>query len=87
MGQYYMIAFMRKDGSVEVMHPHHYGNGLKLMEHSWVGNNYVNTVIQHLVDITKKEGGCRIPLKRERREIWDCQGLLSQNMPVMGRDI
>jgi hypothetical protein len=60
MGQYYMTAFMHKDGNIEVMHPHHYDNGLKLMEHSWVGNNYVNTVIQHLMDITNIEGGCRM---------------------------
>ena len=60
MGQYYMTAFMRKDGSVEVMHPHHYGNGLKLMEHSYVGNNYVNTVIQHLLNISSEEGACRV---------------------------
>ena len=56
MGQYYMTAFMLDDGTVEVMHPHHYDNGLKLMEHSYVGNNYVNTVIQHLMD----RGICRM---------------------------
>ena len=60
MGQYYLTAFMLDNGQVEVMHPHHYHNGLKLMEHSYVGNDYVNTVIQHLLDITKKEGGCRM---------------------------
>ena len=56
MGQYYMTAFMLDDGTIEVMHPHHYDNGLKLMEHSYVGNNYVNTVIQHLMD----KGICRM---------------------------
>ena len=56
MGQYYLTAFILDDGRIEVMHPHHYDNGLKLMEHSYVGNNYVNTVIQHLKDI----GECRM---------------------------
>lgn len=51
---------MLDDGKMEVMHPHHYDNGLKLMEHSWVGNNYVNTVIQHLLDVTEKYGGCKM---------------------------
>ena len=60
MGQYYLTAFMLNDNRVEVMHPHHYDNGLKLMEHSYVGNNYVNCVIQHLLDITKRDGGCRM---------------------------
>lgn len=27
-----------------------------------------------------------LPLERGRQEIWDYQGLLSQNMPVTGRD-
>ena len=60
MGQYYQTAFMHKDGKMEVMYPRNYDNGLKLMEHSYVGNNYVNTVIQHLLDISEVEGECRV---------------------------
>lgn len=51
---------MHKDGKMEVMYPHNYKNGLKLMEHSYVGNEYVNTVIQHLLDISNYEGECRV---------------------------
>lgn len=60
MGQYYKTAFMHEDGQMEVMHPHNYQNGLKLMEHSYVGNGYVNSVIQHLKEISETEGGCRV---------------------------
>ena len=56
MGQYYQTAFMLDNGRTEVMYSHNYHNGLKLMEHSWVGNNYVNTIIQHLKDV----GMCRM---------------------------
>ena len=60
MGQYYQTAFLLNDKKIEVMKPHDYGNGLKLMEHSYVGNNYVNSVVKHLEDITKRYGGCRM---------------------------
>jgi len=44
MGQYYHpINLTRKT----YMYSHHYDNGLKLMEHSWVGNNFVNTFLVH----------------------------------------
>lgn len=45
MGQYYYpINIDRK----EYVYSHDYGNGLKLMEHSWIGNNFVGTVMNLL---------------------------------------
>lgn len=49
MGQYYKpISIERK----EFVYSHDYGNGLKLMEHSWIGNNFVG-VVENLI----KRGG------------------------------
>lgn len=46
MGQYYRPTNITKGESI---YPHDYGNGLKLMEHSYIGNNFVNTVEQLLL--------------------------------------
>ena len=44
MGQYYYPIILDKDGKIVVwMCAHHYGNGLKLTEHSYIGNNFVST--------------------------------------------
>lgn len=49
MGQYYKPINLDKK---QYVYSHDFGNGLKLMEHSWVGNEFVN-VIETLV----AEGG------------------------------
>ena len=41
MGQYYKPISMNK---MQHLYSHDYGNGLKLMEHSYIGNNFVNTI-------------------------------------------
>jgi hypothetical protein len=41
MGQYYLPCSLQKKESV---YSHDFGNGLKLMEHSWIGNNFVHVV-------------------------------------------
>lgn len=43
MGQYYkpIILAENKKTIVKWMYSHEYGNGLKLMEHSWMKNNFV----------------------------------------------
>lgn len=43
MGQYYKPCLLAKNKKtvVKFMYSHDYGNGLKLMEHSWLGNNFV----------------------------------------------
>jgi len=44
MGQYYYPLILGADGKVLVwMSAHAYNNGLKLMEHSYIGNNFVST--------------------------------------------
>jgi hypothetical protein len=43
MGQYYMPAILAKNKKTvsAFLYSHDYSNGLKLMEHSWIGNNFV----------------------------------------------
>lgn len=48
MGQYYM-PYVERDGVKETVYSFDYDNGLKLMEHSWLGNNFVDAVIS-LID-------------------------------------
>ena len=44
MGQYYYPIILSADGQVLVwMSAHAYNNGLKLMEHSYIGNDFVST--------------------------------------------
>jgi hypothetical protein len=44
MGQYYYPIILSADGKIVVwMCAHNYGNGLKLLEHSYLGNNFVST--------------------------------------------
>ena len=51
MGQYYH-ALILKDKVYDTnneqvlawLYSHNYSNGLKLMEHSWIGNNFVETL-------------------------------------------
>ena len=46
MGQYFKPVIIDKKDSKKVvasLHAHDFFNGLKLMEHSYVGNNFVNT--------------------------------------------
>ena len=45
MGQYYYPVNLDKE---EFLYSHDYGNGLKLMEHSYIGNDFVATVEQLL---------------------------------------
>jgi len=45
MGQYYYPVNLDKE---EYLYSHDYGNGLKLMEHSYIGNNFVEIVEQLL---------------------------------------
>lgn len=47
MGQYYKPSSIEKKQHV---YSHDYDNGLKLMEHSYVGNNFVNAVMGLLIE-------------------------------------
>lgn len=53
MGQYYKPVFLdteRKEVQ-EYAYSHHCDNGLKLMEHSYLQNDFVNAVVNHLKSI------------------------------------
>ena len=49
MGQYYTPTLINKDG-VETFYSHQYHNGLKLMEHSYIGNFFVQAVVTRLLN-------------------------------------
>lgn len=52
MGQYYKPTILKNNKSkktiVKWVYSHDYDNGLKLMEHSYVGNNFVNVIENEL---------------------------------------
>jgi hypothetical protein len=50
MGQYYLCIFLAEDGKFirAYMSPHNYNNGAKLIEHSYVGNQFMDAV-EHLL--------------------------------------
>lgn len=50
MGQYYRPLMIHKDGEERSACSHSFDNGLKLMEHSWIGNNFVNAVLHEIED-------------------------------------
>lgn len=51
MGQYYIPTIMGKRYGVRAtFYSHDYDNGLKLMEHSWIGNNFVGAVLTEIQD-------------------------------------
>lgn len=58
MGQYYKAVIIKEVGNTCDIQchfkPHDFNNGAKLMEHSYVGNDFVNAVENYLA--TNKEG-------------------------------
>ena len=49
MGQYYHPTLLGKRyGLLGWLSPHKYGNGMKLMEHSYMGNRFVNVVLNQI---------------------------------------
>lgn len=49
MGQYYMPV-IKRGNIMRRVYSHDFDNGLKLMEHSYIGNNFVNIIANELVD-------------------------------------
>lgn len=49
MGQYYMPV-IKRGNVLRRVYSHDFGNGFKLTEHSYVGNNFVNVVANEIVD-------------------------------------
>lgn len=63
MGQYYKPVLLVEDGTVrraECYWPWDFGNGAKLTEHSWIGNDFVNAVMSRMAELTR--GGATIRL-------------------------
>lgn len=50
MGQYYIPVLVNEKGEMKTFYSHNYDNGLKLMEHSWIGNKFVAAVMHELVN-------------------------------------
>lgn len=48
MGQYYRPMLIDNEGTISTFSAHAYDNGLKLMEHSYIGNNFVNAVLSQI---------------------------------------
>lgn len=55
MGQYYTPVLKAKSGKVMRFNSFDFDNGMKIMEHSWIGNNFVNAVMYKI-----KNEACRI---------------------------
>lgn len=49
MGQYYHPTIINSRGRVHWLYSHEYGNGLKLMEHSYLGNSFCNAVLSQIL--------------------------------------
>ena len=45
MGQYYRPTLINENGKISFLVCYNYNNGAKLMEHSYVGNEFVNAVL------------------------------------------
>ncbi len=60
MGQYHLACvFSDAGGDSPAMRwysPHDMGNGLKLMEHSWIGNRFPNSVLDVMAEVTGRHG-------------------------------
>jgi len=54
MGQYYTPVIRSSDGDMQKLYSHDYDNGLKLMEHSYLANEFVNAVLFTMEDICKE---------------------------------
>lgn len=53
MGQYYKPVILNAGGDITAwFYSHHYDNGLKLMEHSYVGNKFLAAVFHRLLHAT-----------------------------------
>lgn len=71
MGQYYRATVKNIDnGEMNSFSTYDYGNGAKLMEHSYIGNDYVGAVLNYLVDNT-----CRLWWLGDYAEDDDFDGL------------
>ena len=50
MGQYYVAILIDEQNQPSTLSPYDFDNGAKLMEHSYIANNFVNAVLSELRD-------------------------------------
>lgn len=50
MGQYYMPTLISETGKIQTLYSHDFDHGIKLMEHSYIGNEFVNAALLLLQD-------------------------------------
>ena len=50
MGQYYTPVLKDKKNNFEYYYSHDYDNGLKLMEHSYISNDFVESIVKRLLN-------------------------------------
>ena len=54
MGQYYTALLLNQQNKYQFFHPHKYDNGCKLMEHSYLGNFFPETVARSITEKPKR---------------------------------
>lgn len=54
MGQYYVPLLVSENNEVMALSAHNFENGMKLMEHSWIGNDLVNAAYALIFGKPKK---------------------------------
>ena len=50
MGQYYTAILLDEQNQPSTCSPYDFDNGSKLMEHSYIANNFVNAVLAEIQD-------------------------------------
>lgn len=54
MGQYYIPTIIDDNENIQTLYSHDFNSGLKIMEHSWVGNDFVNAVYSLIHNSAKR---------------------------------
>lgn len=84
MGQYYMPTILAKNKKTvsAFVYSHDYNNGLKLMEHSWIGNDLVRafeSLIHKNPQIVVWAGDYAAPCKGRKSNVYDrCSDKIKQ---------
>ena len=60
MGQYYHPTMIDEAGNITWVYTHDYHNGLKLMEHSYIGNSVMNAVFGQIKDHPLQDDSSRL---------------------------
>lgn len=74
MGQYYYPTIIDENDKISYLYSHDYNNGMKLMEHSYIGNRFVNAVCSQIWKAPKFVawiGDYAWPMSSERNEPYE----------------